>query len=250
MFNAELELLECRLTELYDAVDAFVLVESHVDHQDHAKPLHYDENQDRFKPWADKIVHVIADELPTLEEDDGPWARENAQREWIVKGLKALDARDDDVVLQSDVDEIPTAVAARNVKPSGTQFVSFSQRGHFWAIDWYWGEWQGTVAARLGAIGLFSQMRDRRNLSPVRLARAGWHFSWLGTADDALAKTHSFCHPEVEPRIRANAVESDRYRREGIHVDGRKMQPVEVDKTWPKWMQEPANVPQSWYRPR
>jgi flavin reductase (DIM6/NTAB) family NADH-FMN oxidoreductase RutF len=34
-FNNELDMLECRLTELYDAVDAFVLVEARVDHQDH-----------------------------------------------------------------------------------------------------------------------------------------------------------------------------------------------------------------------
>ena len=61
-FNNELDMLECRLTELYDAVDWFVLVEATRDHQDHRKPLHYADNTGRFLPWADKIVHVIIDE--------------------------------------------------------------------------------------------------------------------------------------------------------------------------------------------
>ncbi|MGA0894211.1 MAG: N-acetylglucosaminyltransferase, partial [Ilumatobacteraceae bacterium] len=58
-FNNEHDILECRLVELYDSVDAFVLVEATRDHQDHAKPLWYAEHAERFAPWADKIVHVV-----------------------------------------------------------------------------------------------------------------------------------------------------------------------------------------------
>ena len=118
-YNNEADILECRLTELYDAVDAFVLVEADVDHQDHPKPYHYLENAERFAPWADKIVPVQAKGLPTLTENPDPWAREHAQREFIGVGLGVLDATAEDIVLQSDVDEIPTALAARNVRPSG-----------------------------------------------------------------------------------------------------------------------------------
>ena len=58
----ELLLLECRLTELYDTVDAFVIVEAEVDHQDHPKPLNYLDNVDRFAAWKDKIVYVLAND--------------------------------------------------------------------------------------------------------------------------------------------------------------------------------------------
>lgn len=245
----ELLLLECRLTELYDAVDGFIIVEATVDHQDHPKPLNYIEHECRFKQWSDKIHYVVADRLPTLEEDPGPWGREHAQREWIGEGLRALAVENDDIILQSDLDEIPTAVAARNVRPQGNQYVKFHQRGHFFAIDWqYPPGWNGTVAARADAIPSFRHMRDCRNLAPLRIPNAGWHFSWLGGTEEAIvAKVRSFCHPEVEGRILGDPL---RFWRDGIHVDMVRMVPVEVDRTWPKWMQDSSNVPPLWYRPR
>lgn len=248
--DTELLLLECRLTELYDAVDGFILVEADVDHQGHPKPWNYAANKDRFSPWADKLVYVQATGLPTVEEDPGVWAREHAQREWIAEGLKALDARPDDILMQSDADEIPRAVCARNVRPTEAGFVGFHQRGHFWAIDWeYPPGWNGTVAARVDTAlrSGFGKMRDKRNFAP-KLPNAGWHFSWLGGPQAWDYKVGTFCHPEVVDRIQG--AEGERRWRDGIHVDHIKMNPVDVDATWPKWMLVPENVPPNWYRPR
>jgi hypothetical protein len=161
-------------------------------------------------------------------------------------------------VLQSDLDEIPTALAARNVRPSRNQMVGFHQRGHFWAVDWeYPPGWGGTVACRVGVLpelvkgrgcGPFTAMRDARNSCGVVIPKGGWHFSWLGGTKEAwMRKVNSFCHKQEEPKIRENA---DRFFRDGIHVDGVMMNPVEVDRTWPKWMQDPTNIPANWYRPR
>lgn len=247
----ELLLLECRFTELYDVVDGFIIVEATVDHQDHPKELNYLANEDRFAPWKDKITYVVAERLPTREEDDGVWAREHAQREYIAQGLAELEADADDIILQSDADEIPRAVAARNVRPIGDNFVSFNQKGHFWAIDWEYVEgWCGTVAGRVEAalkVG-FGGMRDMRNRAPQKLPNAGWHFSWLGGPEAWDYKVSTFCHPEVVDRIQGE--NGERRWREGIHVDHHKMQPCEVDSSYPKWMQDPANVPDSWRRPR
>lgn len=253
--DTELLLLECRLTELYDAVDAFVIVEATVDHQDHPKPLRFLEHADRYDQWKDKILYVVAEQLPTLAEDPGSWAREHAQREWIGKGLQDLGADLDDIVLQSDADEIPTALVARNIRPQRAEMISCHQRGHFWAIDWeYPPGWCGTVATRVGNLqrlsrktGPFTAMRESRNLNAKQLPNAGWHFSWLGGEKAAMTKVGAFCHPEVEGRIRRG---HERFWREGIHVDRVKMRPVDVDRTWPKWMQDRANVPDNWYRPR
>lgn len=251
----ELLLLECRLTELYDSVDKFIIVEATTDHQGHPKPLNYRDNADRYDQWKDKIQYVIADSLPTVAENPWEWAREHAQREWIAKGLEELDASDDDIVFQSDADEIPSILAARNVRPQRAEMVSLHQRGHFWAIDWnYPPGWNGTVVGRWGAIkqladnrgsGVFAHMRDSRNQN--KQVRGGWHFSWLGGTKEAwLRKTRSFCHPEVEERIVQNA---DNYFKQGIHVDGVIMEPVTVDHTWPRWMQNTDNVPAEWFRP-
>lgn len=256
-FNNELDILECRLVELGEAVDSFVLVEATRDHQDHVKPLHFAENVERFKPWAKRIVHVVVKdgEMPSKAQDNDPWAREHAQREFIARGLAKLDLCDSDVILQSDVDEIPRALHARNVRPQG--FWSFAQRGHFFAIDWlYPHPWYGTVAATVGHLNKFpadrrfSYMRDVRMtaLNPSHLTDAGWHLSWLGGAEAAVAKVGSYCHPEVTDRI-LDGLATDRFLRHGIHVDGVKMRPVDVDESWPKWIVA-GNAPANWYRLR
>jgi beta-1,4-mannosyl-glycoprotein beta-1,4-N-acetylglucosaminyltransferase len=257
MFNNELDILQMRLEELYDAVDRFVLVEAPKDHQDHDKPLWFADNRGRFAPWADKIVHVVAGPMPTMAEDNDPWAREHAQREFIGHGLAAIDGlSDQDVILQSDVDEIPRALYARNCRPGGKAW-SFAQRGHFFAVDWlYPYPWFGTVAMTVGALGRlrpstrFSYMRDIRLTceNPPHLQDAGWHFSWLGGPEAAMRKVGSFCHPEVEDRI-VNGLESDRFHRAGIHVDGAQMAPVEVNDEWPAFIRE-RRCPESWWRSR
>lgn len=255
-FHDELDVLEMRLTELYDAVDAFVLVEADVTHQDQPKPYHYMENRERFAPWADKIVAVQATGLPTLADDPNAWARELAQREHIASGLRHIDLDGATVVLQSDVDEIPRSFHARNIRPSG--FAAFHQRGHFWAVDWlYPPGWNGTVAATVSFLGSlntptpFGEMRNARNrcLVPAGYDDAGWHFSWLGGAERANKKIASFCHPEVERDLRAKIDDDNFCYREGWHVDKVRMRPVTVDGTWPKWIVD-GNAPESWFRPR
>jgi beta-1,4-mannosyl-glycoprotein beta-1,4-N-acetylglucosaminyltransferase len=242
MVNDELDMLECRLVEIADAVDYVVAVEADVDHQDHPKPFHLTENLSRFEQWAGKLIVVRATGLPTAADDPDPWAREHAQREYVGPALHKLGAEPDWVVLHGDVDEIPTAVAARNVRPNG--LLSFEQRGHFWSLNWqYPHPWYGTVAGRVGAIRSFGAMRDARNIAP-KLPNAGWHLSWLGGAERALKKVGSFCHPEVEERI-VSGLETDRFLQAGIHVDGVKMVRCEVDRTFPKWIRQ-GKAPKSW----
>lgn len=244
MFNNELDMLECRLVEIADAVDYVIAVEADVDHQDHPKPFHLTDNLDRFEQWKDKLIVVRATGLPTVQDDPDPWAREHAQREHVWSALRGLDLSPDAVILHGDIDEIPTAVAARNVRPRG--FVAFEQRGHFFSLRWRYPQpWQGTVAARLSEIKSFGQMRDTRNITPVRLPNAGWHLSWLGGGEANLAKLGSFCHPEVADRIHAGLADGNRFLSEGVHVDGLQMVRCEVDHTFPKWIRE-GLCPESW----
>jgi hypothetical protein len=254
MANDELDILECRLYELYDAVDWFVIVEADVTHQDRPKPYHITDNIDRFAPYKDKLIVVHATGLPTLDDDPDPWAREMGQREHVATGLAQIGVTDDDIILHGDIDEIPRPLVARNIRTEG--LLSIGMRGHFWAIDWlYPNLWLGTVAGkwktirRLG-VTPFGNVRNSRNVAPnpPHLADAGWHLSWLGGTDRALRKVNEFCHPEVEDRIRVG-LDNDRFYRDGIHVDGSRMAPVDVDETWPRWVVD-GHAPANWYRPR
>lgn len=245
--NNELDMLECRLFELESVPDLVtVVVEAEVTHQDRPKPFWITENLSRFEPWKDRLYVVQAKGLPTAEQDPDPWARERAQREFAAEALVALGAHNDDVVLHGDLDEIPTALVARNVRPRG--MVALEQRAHFWAVDWLWPQpWRGTVATTAGNLKSFNTMRDSRNYAAA-IHDAGWHLSWLGGPDVAMEKVGAFCHPEVRDRI-VNGLAADTFLREGIHVDGVKMLPVDVDATWPRYVYE-RRCPENWFRSR
>lgn len=260
----ELDMLECRLTELYESVDWFVIVEADVTHQDNPKPYYYWENQERYAAWADKIIPVRATGLPTVHDDPDPWARELAQRGHTAEGLARIGVTADDVVLHSDIDEIPRGIHARNVRPRPGRFITFQQRLHCFAVDWQHPDWWfGTIAATAATIkdlgdnvNAFARLRDKRNrwvepasrVDPSPLLEAGWHLSWMGGRDAAFHKLGAFCHPEVRDRIESG-LSGDLYFTEGVHVDGRKMAPVDVDASWPKWIAE-GHAPASWFRPR
>lgn len=247
MINDEFDMLECRLTELQGIPNLVTIcVEADVDHQGHPKPYAVSDNLDRFAPWAERLHVVRASGLPTVADDPDPWAREHAQREYTFEGLRELGASATDVVFHGDVDEIPTAVTARNIRPRG--FMAFDQTLYCFAVDWQHPErWRGTVAGTVAKIESFGYMRDCRNVAPA-IPNGGWHLSWLGGKDQNLKKLGSFCHPEIAGRA-LDGIESGQWLDQGWHVDGKKLSPVDVDETWPRWIAE-GNAPASWFRRR
>lgn len=104
-FFDELEVLELRLAELADVVYRFVLVEATLTFSGRPKPLVFMENRERFRPYLDKIEHVILIEDDFPKDTNSAWAREHFSRRAMLRGL--TDASPDDFVLVSDVDEIP-----------------------------------------------------------------------------------------------------------------------------------------------
>lgn len=243
-YSGEADMLECRLTELDAVIDRWVIVEADVTHGGNLpKPYHYLDQRDRFEPWADRIVYVQATDLPDLAD---PWSRELAQREWIWNGLRVVDADPDDIVMQSDVDEIPRSFPAQFVRPRG--LVAFHQRFHPFAVDWFHpAPWPGTVAGRVKDITTMARMRAARETAPA-LHDAGWHFSWVSDGIEAKErKIQAFCHTEIAPTWEGRL--ADCYET-GLHVDGMPLEPVEVvTGEWPVWITD-DHAPASWYRPR
>ena len=93
-------LLDLRLNILDKYVDYFVIVEGNKTWQNNPKKLQF--NIEKFKNFRDKIIYVPVQDMPG---GDNPYKRENFQRNCISRGLK--NAEDDDIILISDLDEIP-----------------------------------------------------------------------------------------------------------------------------------------------
>lgn len=115
IFYKELDILEIRLNELYPVVDRFVLVEARKTHTGQPKTLFYDDNKARYARFADKIIHVIVDDIPA-DRAKGVEAS-YYHRDRINDGLKG--ANPDDLIMVSDADEIPSAESIRRIVETG-----------------------------------------------------------------------------------------------------------------------------------
>ena len=106
-FFNELDILEIRLNILDPVVDRFVLVESDVTNTGKPKELIFIKNKNRFTQFNDKIIHLVYSPLADGSDISSypKWYLENTQRDAIMVGL--ANCRHDDVILISDVDEIP-----------------------------------------------------------------------------------------------------------------------------------------------
>src|ERR1035438_146655 len=130
-FFNELDLLEIRLNILDKTVDKFVLVEATKTHQGKEKPLHFSENKKRFEKFLPKIIHVIVDDYPEYEGKSA-WILEQHQRNMIQTGLN--NCKPDDIILISDVDEIPNSDKILEYKnKSGIKI--FRQRMFYYYIN-------------------------------------------------------------------------------------------------------------------
>jgi len=248
MFRDELPMLQMRLEETQGWPAHHVIAEATQTHRGVPKPLCYQENADRFAPWADRIIHVVAD-LPDLP----PWGREHYQRDqaWPV-----IDARadDTDIVIIGDVDEIPSPEL---LSWNGPGAISARMRTTLFAVDWEVPQSlipptcvAATVSCLRGHGGSLAAVRDSRNSYPV-LADGGWHFSWTGGPEWQREKlVTATCHVELLDTTEGDLIASGERWRTGCNGEGHHpVVPVEVDQTWPKMIRE-RRCPEEWRRPR
>lgn len=190
LFFNEFDLLELRLRTLWDAVDTFVLVESPWTFSGKKKPLHYCENKDRFSEWADKIKVVVASGTPSVPD---PWVREYLSRECMHAGFK--DAEPDDLIFQSDLDEIWRPEKKEAGHPTAKVVVYQMFHAYYYLNTKRVPEhiWNGTRRCRFKDYPGGQKMRQ---VWGPRIPDGGWHFSFLGDAKAAKTKLEAYAHTE------------------------------------------------------
>ncbi len=205
-FFNELDLLEIRLGILYEHVDHFVLVEADRTHTGIPKPLYFEENRGRFAPFLDKIIHIKVQDLPSPEQSSESrfgerWLPENRQRDAILRGL--TECRDDDVIIISDADEIPSPQAIKRYRRG---ICSLEQKFMYYFLNCrslkepYWNKARICHYSDL----LHPRQKLRKHDSYAhsapgqptylrfckahRIPHGGWHFSYCGGVEAILAK--------------------------------------------------------------
>jgi hypothetical protein len=199
-FFNELELLDLRLSELFDEVDFFVLCESPITFTGKPKPLYFNENKQHFRKYLSKIIHVIADGFP---DSPDPVVQEHFQREAIRRGLK--NATQNDFIIITDVDELISPQAIKKIE-GFDGFVQFDLN-----ICTYY---MNLIRGRSDWLPPFGfPWKDREKIPDFSFARwakseiiesfggrstelhdAGWHFTHLGGLDRIQLKFGAYSH--------------------------------------------------------
>lgn len=275
LFFNELELLEVRLHELDAVVDRFVLVESRRTHSNQPKNLVFQENRHRFEKYADKIIHVIVDDTPDTKDS---WIIEGHDRRAIDRGLK--NCRPDDLILMSDLDEIPRAEAVREAcarlvfgdsvlartwsrllrhplavnhlrnpfKKYHPLVTVFEQRLYYYFLDCQCDDpawWPGT---RMVFFRDYTSAYDLRRWSGRRVRDAGWHFSYMGGVERIRQKLAAYAHQEfnraefTDPNRIAQLIGQGR----DILGDGKPLRWVKLDDSYPRLIRENPGRFASW----
>ena len=120
-------LLELRLNILNEYVDYFVIVEGNKTWQNNYKKLRF--NINNFQKFENKIIYIPVEDLP---DGDNPYLRENFQRNAISRGFEKVEA--DDLVIISDLDEIPNPEKIQSFKKS-MKYAVFEQMHFYYKIN-------------------------------------------------------------------------------------------------------------------
>lgn len=219
-FFNELDILEIRLIELAPVVDRFLLVEARQTYSGKPKPLYFERNKDRFASYP--IEHVVIDQFP--EHLEGSWQRENYPRHLMRDCLCGMDLAPGDLVLLSDVDEVPKReTVARCAKTllrevPETVYV-FNQRLSYYYVNCLVQElWLGTRMARWHDI---SDMQALRQSVGVVIVDGGWHFSYAGGRERIQEKLSAAAHTELDRLDFTDAEHIDLCMNEGRDLFGR-----------------------------
>ena len=199
LFLNELDILKKRLEYLKDTVDVFVLVESTRTFSGNSKELIFENNKEKFKDY--NIRHVIVNDLPNEEIGWGSkygrngivWDREFYNRHGIMRALHD-DVNDDDIILLSDIDEIPKKEYIRDY---GDKIIGLHMTHFEFSLKTIQTHepWIGTVISK------FKMFKDHgpnffrfNRWRFFILKEAGWHFSSFGGSNNVYYKHQSYAH--------------------------------------------------------
>ena len=223
MYFDEEMILDLRLNILNSHVDYFIIVESRYNHKGERRKLLF--NKEKFIKYRDKIIYLVHDEVPSKvkrinDEDDkktqtnkyimNALYRENAQRNYIINGLN--NANSEDIILISDVDEIPK-IDKFDFDKVNNKIILFRQDMFYYKFNLCLPnfKWTGTKACRKKDLlspqwlrnikekkypffRLDTFFSDKKYTDIKIVNDGGWHFSNIKTAKAIEHKLKSYLH--------------------------------------------------------
>ena len=220
MYFDEDMILDMRLNILDKYVSNFIICEANFNHNGTNRKLKFDIN--KFSKFKEKIIYIPLEEQPKnlreiLNSDnqsiknskilDNALLRENFQRNFLESKIKNF--HDDDLIIISDVDEIPNL---ENFTYK-SKITFFEQKMFYYKLNllhknfkWYGSkitkkkhlkspQWLRNIKSRkypFWRIDILFSMKKYNNINFIR--NGGWHFTNVKSAEKIDFKMKNFLH--------------------------------------------------------
>ena len=257
-FNEE-HIVDLRLNILNKFVDTFVIVESTLNHQGQNKKLNFDIK--KFSKFKNKINYIIVDDTPKdiiKPHTGGESLVEQHQRNSLIKGLK--EASDNDLVILSDVDEIPDLNKLKEFDKN--KYAVFSQKMFMYKLNLLnlrESNWHGSKICLKKNLKSPQWLRNLkfkkypfwrfdkpRNIQIIK--DGGWHFAYLHTAQNISRKIKSFAHGEFNKKNLTDEKEIQKRieNKEDIFNRGYDLKKIDIDETYPDYIRQNLKLLKNW----
>ena len=189
--NNELDILEMRFTELFGVMDRFVISEGNMTFGGKPKPYHLRDNLGRFTRYLSKVTHFMVDDWP----DPSPWSMEHYQRDQCMRALTGC--RDNDIIVITDADELPTVEAIRAYDPARgpatlEMDMYYYNMSHKWVEPWR--QPKITTYGRLKQTNFWDTIYAP---TPYIIPNAGRHLCYFGGVERIIQKIEDGAHQEL-----------------------------------------------------
>ena len=218
IFYNELDLLNYRLNILAPYVDYFVIVEATHTFTGKEKPLIYNDNKHLFQKFANKIIHFVVDDMPFIYpnidfEKKEQWTNEYHQRNRIDKAIKTINLQDDDILLITDLDEIPDPRVINEIRNAANIHTILQAEVISLRMDLYYNNLtlkskEYWTHPKMISYNVYKNISSTMSCNDIRtigeifsIENAGWHLSYFGDCNFIKNKLNNFSHQEYNKEL-------------------------------------------------
>ncbi|KAJ7974663.1 Beta-1,4-mannosyl-glycoprotein 4-beta-N-acetylglucosaminyltransferase [Quillaja saponaria] len=193
LFSNELDILTIRWNELYPHVTQFVLLESNSTFTGLPKPLLFSSNREKFKFIEPRLTYGVIG--GRFKKGENPFVEEAYQRVALDQLLRIAGIEDDDLLIMSDVDEIPSAHTINLMRwcEDVPPVLHLQLRNYLYSFEFYLDSksWRASVHRYQTGKTRYAHYRQ----SDVALSDAGWHCSFcFRHISDFIFKMKAYSH--------------------------------------------------------
>lgn len=176
LFSNEVDILTIRWNELYPYVTQFVLLESNSTFTGLPKPLIFASNRDKFKFIEPRLTYGTIG--GRFKRGENPFIEESYQRVALDQLLRIAGIEEDDLLIMSDVDEIPSAHTINLLRwcDDIPPILHLRLKNYLYSFEFYLDNksWRASVHRYQSGKTRYAHYRQTDHI----LSDAGWHCSF------------------------------------------------------------------------